>query len=92
MKMVDENGGDTGMIRFGFGIAQRQGRCAYFTCLTFRSRLQELEYKRLAGFTKVVPKKNSHHALRKLNYSRRGRMERYLAFFGYTVTVSEPCV
>lgn len=49
MKMVDENGGDTGMIRFGFGIAQRQGRCAYFTLLTFRSRLQELDWRALLG-------------------------------------------
>lgn len=29
-------------IKFGLGVAERQGGCAYFTCFTFRSRLQVL--------------------------------------------------
>lgn len=37
----------TGMIKFGFGTAVRQGGCEYFTRLTFRSRLQVFDWHAL---------------------------------------------
>lgn len=51
------------MIRFGFGIALRQGGCAYFTRLAFTGRLQQLEWQALLGIVSVCSQRRTGTAL-----------------------------
>lgn len=56
MKTVETH---TGMIEFGFGIAVRQGGCAYFTRLTSRRRLQVFDWHDLLGLCLCAAKEKT---------------------------------
>ena len=77
------------MIQFGFGIAERQGGCAYFTRLTFRSRLQVFDWHALLGLCLSAAKKKrkkKHPPCFEKTQPQTQRVQKILGILGYTVT------